>query len=102
MIRRPPRSTQFASSAASDVYKRQVEISKTKFDPKSIDEALEKSRNQFANIVPVTNRAAKLGDIAVVSFKGKYKDSGKEIDGGTSESMDLELEKNKMLSLIHI
>ena len=74
-----------------------VEISKTKFDPKSIDEALEKSRNQFANIIPVTNRAAKLGDIAVVSFKGKYKDSGKEIDGGTSESMDLELEKNKMI-----
>ena len=74
-----------------------IEISKTKFDPKSIDEALEKSRNQFANIIPVTNRAAKLGDIAVVSFKGKYKDSGKEIDGGTSESMDLELEKNKMI-----
>ena len=45
----------------------------------------------------MTNRAAKLGDIAVVSFKGKYKDSGKEIDGGTSESMDLELEKNKMI-----
>ena len=42
-----------------------VEIPKTKFDPKSIDEALEKSRNQFANIIPVTNRAAKLGDIAV-------------------------------------
>ena len=38
-----------------------VEISKTKFDPNSIDEALEKSRNQFANIIPVTNRGAKLG-----------------------------------------
>ena len=74
-----------------------VEISKTKFDPKSVDEELEKSRRQFANIIPVTNRAAKLGDIAVVSFKGKYKDSGKEIEGGTSESMDLELEKNKMI-----
>jgi len=74
-----------------------VEISKNKFDPKSVDEALEKSRNQFANIIPVNNRSAKLGDIAVVSFKGKYKDSGKEIDGGTSESMDLELEKNKMI-----
>ncbi len=74
-----------------------VEISKTKFDPKSVDEALEKSRSQFANIIPVTNRTAKLGDIAVVSFKGKYKDSDKEIDGGTSESMDLELEKNKMI-----
>ena len=74
-----------------------VEIKKNKFDPKSIDEALEKSRKQLANIVPVNNRPAELGDIAVVSFKGIYKDSKKEIDGGSSDSMDLELEKNKMI-----
>ncbi len=74
-----------------------VELKKSKFDPKSIDEALEKSRNQLANIVPVNDRPAQLGDIAVVSFKGIYKDSKKEIDGGSSESMDLELEKNKMI-----
>ncbi len=74
-----------------------VEIKKSKFDPKSVDEALEKSRNQLANIIPVNNRPAKLGDIAVVSFKGIYKDSKKEIDGGSSDSMDLELEKNKMI-----
>ena len=74
-----------------------VEITKNKFDPKSVDEALEKSRNQLANIVPVNNRPAKLGDIAVVSFKGIYKDNKQEIDGGSSESMDLELEKNKMI-----
>ena len=30
-----------------------IEISKTQFDSKSVDEALEKSRSQFANIVPV-------------------------------------------------
>ena len=74
-----------------------VEITKSKFDPKSIDEALEKSRNQLANIVPVSDRGAKLGDIAVISFKGFYKDTKTEIEGGSSESMDLELEKNKMI-----
>ena len=74
-----------------------VEIKKSKFNPKSIDEALEKSRQQLANIIPVNNRPAKLGDIAVISFKGIYKDSKQEIDGGSSESMDLELEKNKMI-----
>ncbi len=74
-----------------------VEVKKNKFDPKSIDEALEKSRNQLANIVPVNNRAAKLGDIAVISFKGFYKESKEEIDGGSTDSMDLELEKNKMI-----
>ncbi len=74
-----------------------VEIPKNKFDPKSIDEALEKSRNQLANIIPVVDRPAQMGDIAVISFTGIYKDSKKSIEGGSSESMDLELETNKMI-----
>jgi len=74
-----------------------VEIQKNKFDPKSIDEALEKSRNQLANIIPVIDRPAQMGDIAVISFNGIYKNSKKSIEGGSSESMDLELEKNKMI-----
>ena len=74
-----------------------VEIEKNKFDPKSIDEALEKSRNQLATIVPVVNRPAKMGDIALISFDGIYKDSKESIEGGSSDSMDLELEKNKMI-----
>ncbi len=74
-----------------------VEIQKNKFDPESIDEELEKSRNQLANIIPVVDRSAKMGDIAVISFNGIYKNSKKSIEGGSSESMDLELEKNKMI-----
>jgi len=74
-----------------------VEIQKNKFNPKSIDEELEKSRNQLANIIPVVDRPAKMGDIAVISFNGVYKKSKQSIEGGSSESMDLELEKNKMI-----
>ena len=74
-----------------------VEIQKENFNPKSIDEALEKSRKQLANIVPINDRAAQMGDIAVVSFNGMYKDTKENIEGGSSESMDLELEENKMI-----
>ena len=74
-----------------------VEVKKNKFDPKTIDEALEKSRQQLANIIPVENRPANFGDIAVISFSGIYKDSKEKIEGGSSDSMDLELEKNKMI-----
>ena len=74
-----------------------VKVTKSIFDPKSVDEALEKSRNQLATIVPINNRAAKMGDIAVVSFEGIYKDSKEKIEGGSTDSMDLELEKNKMI-----
>merc|ERR1711907_705893 len=40
---------------------------------------------------------AEMGDIAIISFNGIYKNSKKSIEGGSSESMDLELEKNKMI-----
>ena len=56
-----------------------VEVNKSDFDPKSVDEALEKSRHQMANIIPVENRPARLGDIAVVSFNGIYKKSKEKI-----------------------
>ncbi len=74
-----------------------VLLKQSKFNPKSVDEALEKSRNQMANIVPVENRPAQMGDIAVIGFNGIYKDSKEPIDGGSSDSMDLELEENKMI-----
>ena len=74
-----------------------VEIKENTFDPKSVDDALEHSRKQLANIIPVKDRPAKIGDIAVISFEGKYKGTQEKIDGGSSESMDLELENNKMI-----
>ena len=74
-----------------------IDFNKSKFDPKSVDEALEKTRHQMANIVPVDSRPAQMGDIAVVSFNGIYKKSKEAIEGGSSDSMDLELEQNKMI-----
>ncbi len=74
-----------------------IQIKKNIFDAKSVDQALEKSRAQLANIIPVNDRAAQIGDIAVVSFEGNYKDGKKPIEGGSSEGMDLELEQNKMI-----
>ena len=74
-----------------------VEVTVDKFNSKSIDEAIERSRKQLANIVPVNDRPAKMGDIAVISFNGTYKDTNEKIEGGSSDSMDLELEENKMI-----
>jgi len=74
----------------------QAEAKKVEYDPSKIDELIEQSRKQLATIVPVENRPAKMGDIAVVSFKGTYED-GKSIEGGNSDSMDLELEKGRMI-----
>ena len=74
-----------------------AEAEKVTFDPKKIDDLIEQSRKQLATLVPVENRTAQMGDLAVVSFKGTYQDTGSSITGGSSESMDLELEKGRMI-----
>ena len=52
---------------------------------------------RLATVVPVEGRAAKTGDIAVVGFKGTYSDDGSEIEGGSAESMDVDLENGRMI-----
>ncbi len=74
-----------------------AEIETISFDKSKIDELIEQSRKELATLIPIDNRGAELGDIAVISFKGTYKDDGQEIEGGSSESMDLDLEKGRMI-----
>ncbi len=75
----------------------QAEIELISFDPSKVDELIEQSRKQLATLIPIENRAAKIGDVAVLSFKGIYTDDDSEIDGGSAESMDVDLEEGKMI-----
>ncbi len=74
----------------------EVKAEIVKFDPSRVDELIEQSRKQLATLVPIEGRPAAKGDLAVVSFKGSYED-GTEIEGGSSESMDIELEQGQMI-----
>src|SRR5450756_1821961 len=70
MIRRPPRSTQSRSSAASDVYKRQIAVIAAEFAQdhlkrSSLTEFLETGREASLQLVANLNRAAQL----IQSFK---------------------------------
>ena len=67
------------------------------FDPARVDELLEQSRRQLAALVPVENRAAASGDVAVISFEGTYVDNGEAISGGSAEAMEVELEDGRMI-----
>ncbi|HJN34884.1 MAG TPA: trigger factor, partial [Prochlorococcaceae cyanobacterium Fu_MAG_50] len=42
-------------------------------------------------------RAAAIGDVAVLQFKGSYSDDGSAIEGGSADSMDVDLEKGRMI-----
>jgi len=74
-----------------------VEAEKVAYEPKKIDELIEQSRKQLATLVPIDNRPAQKGDIAVVNFQGTYADNGNKIEGGSGEAMDIELEEGKMI-----
>ncbi len=68
-----------------------------KFETSKVNELIEQSRKQLATVLPVENRSAAHGDIAVVSFKGRFADDNKDIEGGNAESMDIELEEGQMI-----
>ncbi|GCE64774.1 trigger factor [cyanobiont of Ornithocercus magnificus] len=74
-----------------------AEVEKVDYDPNRIDEMLEQSRKQLATLVPVEGRAAKSGDVAVVSFRGTYSDDGSELEGGNTDTMDVDLEDDQII-----
>ena len=74
-----------------------AEAESVSYDPAKIDEMIEQSRRQMATLVPVENRAAANGDVAVVGFAGTYSDDGSAIEGGSADSMDVELEDGRMI-----
>ena len=74
-----------------------AEFETVAYDASRVDAMLEDSRKQMATVVPVEGRAAKNGDIAVLGFKGTYSDNGSEIEGGSADSMDVDLENGRMI-----
>ena len=74
-----------------------AEYEPVSYDEAKVDEMIEDSRKQLATVVPVEGRAAAKGDIAVLGFKGSYSDDGTEIEGGSAESMDVDLEHGRMI-----
>jgi len=67
------------------------------YDPARVDELIDQSRKQLATLVPVEERAAAGGDVAVLSFSGVYADTEEPITGGSSDAMEVELEEGRMI-----
>jgi trigger factor len=67
------------------------------FDPARVDELLNESRRQLATLVPVDDRAAAAGDVAVIDFSGTFSDNGEAIQGGQGEGLEVDLEEGRMI-----
>ena len=75
-----------------------AEAESVAYDPARVDELLGQSRRQLATLVPVSDRAAAMGDVAVVSFSGVFGDDKSAIEGGSANGLDVELEEGRMIS----
>ena len=65
-----------------------------------VDETLEGYRENLATLVPVEDRAAKEGDVAVVDFVGKAENAEGEVEafeGGSAEDFQVEISEGKFI-----
>ena len=74
-----------------------VKAEETVYDPKQVEDWLKERQEQQATLVPVEDRGAQMGDVAIVDYKGREasesgEEAGEAIPGveGTNFRVDLE------------
>lgn len=83
----------------------QVKAEEIKHDPTRVDTVLDQERQKMSTLIPVEGRAAQIGDVAVVDFKGVLaKAEGEEeaaeptpIPGGEAADFQVELQEDKFI-----
>ena len=84
----------------SDYSNLNVKAEEIAYQPEKVDEFIEQRRAQKADLVPVEDRPAEMGDVAFVDFKGTLTaegEEGKEIEGGSAENFQVEIAEGKLI-----
>ncbi|MEH2368259.1 trigger factor [Nostoc sp.] len=83
----------------------QAKAEEVKYDPERVENTLDKERQELATLIPVEGRAAQIGDIAVVDFKGSFarvegEDETNELEpipGAEATDFQVELQEDKFI-----
>jgi trigger factor len=68
------------------------------YQPEKVDDFINQRREEKADLVPVEERAAQMGDVAFVDFKGVLpEEENKEIDGGSATNFQVEIAEGKLI-----
>jgi trigger factor len=68
------------------------------YQPEKVDDFINQRREEEADLVPVEERAAQMGDVAFVDFKGVLpEEENKEIDGGSATNFQVEIAEGKLI-----
>jgi trigger factor len=87
--------------ALGDYNSLSVKAEESVYNPQQVEDFLEQRRLQQADLIPIEDRSAEMGDIAFVDFQGKLavegEEAGKEIDGGSATNFQVELVEGKLI-----
>jgi trigger factor len=77
-----------------------VKAEEIAYQPEKVDDFIKQQQEQKADLVPVEDRPAQMGDVAFVDFKGTLKsegEEGKEIEGGSATNFQVEIAEGKLI-----
>lgn len=71
----------------------------TEYDPAQLEEFIEQRRRDAATLIPVEDRGAQLGDVAIADYEGRYTDdeAGEIIPGTQATDFSIDLEEGKFI-----
>jgi trigger factor len=70
------------------------------YDPAQVDQVLKERQERHATLIPVENRLAKMGDVAIVDYRGRFVDSepdAEPITGTEAENYSMEMAAGKFV-----
>ncbi len=88
------------SAELGDYHNLQVKAEESVYDSQQVDDFLEQRRAQQADLAPVEDRPAQMGDVAIIDFEGKLTSEGSEgelIEGGSAENFEVELAEGQLI-----
>jgi trigger factor len=80
----------------------QVKAEEVKYDPERVEKVLEENRQERATLIPVSGRAAQMGDVVIIDFKGYLVpetegEAPKEIEGASATDFETELAPGRFI-----
>jgi trigger factor len=74
-----------------------VKAEETVFEAKEVEDFLAKRRESQSTLVPVENRSAQMGDVAVIDYQGRG-ENGEELPGTSGADFLVELSEGKFIT----
>ncbi|MDJ0633304.1 MAG: trigger factor [Xenococcaceae cyanobacterium MO_188.B29] len=77
-----------------------VKAEESVYDPQQVEDFLEQRRAEQADLIPVEERSAEMGDVAIIDFSGKLTaegEEGQEIEGGSATNFQVEIAEGKLI-----